>query len=279
MKFEKEYAELYGFILGDGTFRDSRYKQMTFYNCNLDLIKYVKNIIEKISGKKVNICQRRRGKSIEYCINLPSNITRKLIELDCNKKKIPAWIINSKFGIYFLKAFYECEGSLNNFQIMIYQSDEQILEDCVKIANNFGLSAHVHASSKNRDRDFYLAIENLDKVKYVFKSAIKPVNFTKAEKGSIYNTKREILRMLMGKKYLTTTEILNELENKDIKISKRSNVLLNKHLKPLCKKGILSRRKGYLVRNDKGMFVGIDSEWKLKKKFTDAQILNYPYGT
>ncbi len=250
---------------------------MTFYNYDLKLIEYVINILQKITKKTVNICQRKEGDKTEYCINFPSEITHKLIELGFSKSKLPAWLMESRFGINFLKAFYECEGSLNGNQIMIYQSDEKILKYCVKIANKFGLSAHVHRSTLSRERDFYLAIENLDAVKNKFKPVNKLPKFTKPNKGRYYSTKREVLRILNGKEQLTTTEILFELKNRGLKMKKESNSLLNNHLKPLCEKGVLSRKTGYQFRGERGMFSGVESKWKLEKNFTEAQIINYPY--
>lgn len=278
MKFEKEYAELYGFILGDGTFRDARWKSMTFYNFNLNLIEYVKAMIEKVSDKKINILSRRKNNSIEYSINFPSIVTKKLVELNFNKKRLPKWILNSKQGIHFLKAFFECEGSLNHSQIMIYQADRKILKDCVKVANRFSLSAHVHNSSKNRKRDFYLAVEDVERIKKLFGKTIKTIIIKKVNKGSYHHTKRELLKILNKNKYMTTSEIMDELGRRGIKISRISNSLLNKHLKPLNQKGFIHRKKGYLIRNSRGMFSGVDSKWKFNRNLSKAEILNYPYG-
>lgn len=277
MKFEKEYIELYGFILGDGTFRDARWKQMTFYNYNLNLIEYVKELIEKILDKEIKIHNRKKNNSIEYSINIPSKITKKLVELSFSKKEIPGWIIKSKYNINFLKAFFECEGTLNNHQIMIYQAKREILDQCISIANKYGLSAHVHKSSIRRKNDFYLAIEDVEKIKKIFGNTIKEIPPLKRGKEFQHYTKRIILRILSRNKWLTTTQIFNELENENIKMSRISNALLNKHLKPLNKSNIIIRNKGYSKRDIKGKFYGIESKWKLNKQLSESQILNYPY--
>lgn len=278
MKFEKELIELYGFILGDGTSRKDKYQNMTFYNYNLELMKYIQNLIEKINGKIVKINERSRKTGIEYSINIPASIRKVLVYLGFNKERVPLWILESEHGIFFLKSLFECEGSLNGSQIMIHQKNrKELLGDCVKIANRFGLSAHVHDSSKNRSFEYYLAIEDTEKIHRIFGKTIKLVIPRSIGKGNRYYTERKILQILNDVSWLTTTEIKDKLQENGIHLN-RKKMLIHNHLKPLNEVGIILRCKDVASRDNKGRIVRSDSKWKLGVKLTPSQILNFPYG-
>ena len=162
---------------------------------------------------------------------------------------------------------------------MIHQKNKrELLEDCIKIANKFGLSAHVHNSSKNREFDYYLAIEDTEKIINLFGKTIKPIVPIGMEKGSYYYTTRKILEILNGNMWLTTSQIRNELQKNGVNLSKVSKVLVRKHLKPLSELGIISRQKDITLRDNKGCILRLDSSWKINGKLTHSEILNFPYG-
>lgn len=279
MKFEKQLNEIYGFIVGDGTYsiRHTGYGQMTFYNYNLELVKYLQSLIYQITKNNVRILSKKVDIGIEYSVNIPAEIKNSIIGLGFDKEKVPNWIKNSKYNIYFLKAFFECEGSTNGSQIMVHQIKRKLLEDCIEIANKCGLSAHVHNSSKNRRGEYYLAIENGENIQRVWGKTIKSVPNKYASKGNYYYTKRAILRILNKGKWTPTSKIEEKLKVTGIEISPISNSLLNKHLNPLYKTGIIKREYGRSRRDRLGRFKKAESKWKIYKKMSDFQLLNFPY--
>lgn len=279
MKFEKELLELYGLVLGDGTLRKGSYPQMTFYNYDIELMLYTKKLIEKINKESIKIHKRMKGKGVEYSVSIPSKIRNKLLELGFNKTRIPKWVFESKYKNFLLKGFFESDGTLNNFQITITQKHYKgLLEDCVKIANSLGLSAHVHSSSSNRPDEYYLVIEDLIKVKNLFGKTVKNIPNIKRKVRGYYFTKRKILESSDNKKWLTTSEIRNKLNSLGINLSGKSKILVRKHLNPLWKDGFLDKEKDVTLRDNKGRIIRLDSKWKLSRELSPEEILNFPYG-
>jgi len=278
---DEELLELHGLILGDGTYYLDRgkYHHMILFNSDLNLIKRAKRICEKISKKKIKISSRIRESGGEYSINIPIVVTRKLIEQGFNKKRLFDSIINDRDSIFILKGLYESDGSSNGSQVYIHQKNaEQLLMDCKKIANLNGLSAHVHNSSPNRKGEQYLVIENSDKVKKLFGKLPKEIKTFESKIRGYHITKRTILNFLSDSNWKSTSEIYRYLEEKGIKISKRSNVLLHKHLNKLCKLNILEKIGSITKRNGLGQFIKSECKWKLKYDLTNEQIMNFPYG-
>jgi hypothetical protein len=267
MKCEKEHIELYGCILGDGnlTFRKIKYPQMTFYNYDIKLMRYVQRTIKKLSPVKTEIRFRNRDGKYEYSLNVPVEIVRKLLDLDFNKKNVPKWILDSRYGINFLKVLFECEGHYNNGQIIISQNNRPLLEQCVTIANRYGISAHVHGCNEN---EYYLALENTKKLNKLFGRTIKYMKVKNHGKGNYYFTKRKILEFLNDIEWRTTVDIRDKLQKQNIKTTKRN--LIQNHLIPLLELGIMESEEHPIYK--------CGYKWKLKCKLSRNDILNFPYS-
>lgn len=275
----KELFELYGLILGDGTYYLDRgkYPHMIFFNYDLNLTNRVKRICEKIAKKKIKISSRVRKAGIEYSFNIPVVITRKLLKLGFNKKKLPKSIITNRNSIFLIKGLYESDGTSQGRCIYIYQkNNEQLLRDCQKIANLHNLSAHVH--TLNREGEQYLVIEDNNKLKELFGETPKKISSFKPKINGYYTVKRKLLNFLSDNNWRKTSEIYEYLEKNGIRISKRSNSLTNKHLNKLWKIGLLDKKESITRQNEKGQFIKNECEWKLKCKLTKEQIMNFPYG-
>lgn len=278
---DKELLELHGLIVGDGTYYLDRgkYSHMTLCNFDLNLMKRAKRICERFSKKKIKISSRPRKTGVEYSMNIPIIVTRKLIEQGFNKKKLSSSIINDENSIFFIKGLYESDGSSHCSQIYIHQKNaEQLLADCQKILNSNGLSAHIHNSSPNRKGEQYLVIENSNRAKRFFGKSPKKIKIFDHKIRGYHFTKRAILSILNDESWKSTSELYKCLEKKGIKISRGSNVLLHKHLNKLFKSDVLEKRDSIIKRNELGQFQKSECVWKLKNNLTNEQIMNFPYG-
>jgi hypothetical protein len=276
----KELLELHGLLLGDGTYYLDRgkYPHMIFFNFDLSLMKRVKRICEKISKKKIKISCRKRKTGLEYSMNIPAIVVRKLLEQGFDKKRLSEAIINDKNSIFLLKGLYESDGSIRGSRICIYQKNaSELLKDLQKIANLNGLSAHIHNSSRNRKGEQYLVIEDVNKVRKLFGPSPKMIKQFKPKIKGYYTTKRIILQFLNSGSWKKTSEIYEYLKINGNKLSKRSNQL-NRHLNKLWELGLLEKRGSILKRNEKGQFIKSECEWKLKRRLTNEEIMNFPYG-
>lgn len=272
----KDLYELYGLILGDGTYYLDRgkYPHMTFCNFDLNLINKAKIICESFSEKKIKISSRKRKTGIEYSFNIPVVVVKMLLELGFNKKKIHESIINDKDSICLLKGFYEADGTNHESQIYIYQNNAaQLLKDCQKIANLNGLSAHIHTS--NREGEQHLVIENSDVIKKLFGRTIKEIKDFKPQKNSYHKVKRFILNFLKESKYKQTSEIYKFLIKNGVKLEPRSII---PHLNELSNFGLLEKQTSIIKRNKLGQFIKSECKWNLKFNLTKEQIMNFPYG-
>jgi len=215
---EEKLLELYGLILGDGSFSFNRGKHpnMKFYNFNLKLAKHVKKICEEITKKKIKISSRQRKTGIEYTVNIPIEVVRKLLKLGFNKNKLPDSIIHNPKSIFLLKGMYESEGSCNGSQVYISQkNNESVLEGLRRIANAHNLGAHIH--NLNREGEQYLVVEDVNRVKKLFGKCVKPLKPFKRKINGYYTTKRLILNFLNDGKWKKTSEIYAYLKKNKIK--------------------------------------------------------------
>jgi hypothetical protein len=278
-KSMKGLFELYGLILGDGSYYLDRekYPNMLFFNFDAKLAKRSKKICEKIAQKKIKLSARKRKNGIEYSFHVPITVIKKLLKLGFSKKKLPNSIIRNKNAIFLLKGLYESDGTSQGRNIIIYQkNNEQLLKDCQKIANLYGFSAHIH--TYNRKGEQSLVIENSNKLKKLFGKMPKKINFFQPKINGYYTTKRIILNFLNDNKWRKTSEIYSHLQKNGIKLSRKSGSLIKKHLNKLWRNGLLHKKDAIIERDKYGHFIKKECEWKIKIKLKKEEIMNFPYG-
>jgi len=100
---DKELLELHGLLVGDGTYYLDRgkYPHMILFNSDLKLMDRAKKICERVSKKKIKISSRQRKTGIEYSMNIPVIVVRRLLEQNFDKKKVFIPFICSDLVLFF----------------------------------------------------------------------------------------------------------------------------------------------------------------------------------
>lgn len=121
-------------------------------------------------------------------------------------------------------------------------------------------------------------MEDVNRIKQLFGETIKHIPSFKHKIIPRYKVKRLILSFLKDKGWGKTSEIYTFLERNGINLSRRSSVLINKHLNKLWKGHIIEKKLSITLRNNKGQFIKSECEWRLSQFLTEKQIMNFPYG-